>query len=354
MFHSMNGVDDAETATGVLPSGRPSKRSKCSRTVAVRLASTLRTAQGTLVAAAPVEAVILESLGGKPWTTRDLKKANLQDARAVWRSLRTAAGFAATSNGWATTDKTNVKLGKAGLPTIGITLLPADSAKQVWDECDATTQVAIAAAVGLTAERITQLMNITVCPCATTGCTCGCVVGKSQNGQRPTNQRARLIRNVLTLTRPDAALILTADALRHVVVRAGGKSKARWRVNVGDDIRWELLAPGLFSVAPKAYTYTKWSTSKRPVRTGLSIVYSASEKWSDATIVSTCEAGYRVAVVFDCKKKDLPTVWNGVPVVDGDKTDDLWRHPAGHIVGLAVKGPTKAIKRTMADCGFAR
>jgi hypothetical protein len=83
-------------------------------------------------------------------------------------------------------------------------------------------------------------------------------------------------------------------------------------------------------------------------------VYSANERWSDADIVDTCALGHRVAVVFDVPKGGLPTTWNGVPVLNGDKTDDLWEHKPGHIVGLAVKGHLIETRRTMAERGFAR
>jgi len=125
-------------------------------------------------------------------------------------------------------------------------------------------------------------------------------------------------------------------------------------VNVSDDIRWEVIAPGLLEIAPLAYTYTKFSPEERPEVEGLSIVYSASEKWTDADIVNTCALGHRVATVFNVPKNKLPAAWRGVTVSDGDSTDDLYQHPAGTIVGLAVKGPTRAIKQDMIDGGFAR
>lgn len=34
--------------------------------------------------------------------------------------------------------------------------------------------------------------------------------------------------------------------------------------------------------------------------------------------------------------------------------DDLHSHPAGAVVGLSVKGPTKALREAIAASGFAR
>ena len=58
--------------------------------------------------------------------------------------------------------------------------------------------------------------------------------------------------------------------------------------------------------------------------------------------------------LLDVPKKKLPSDWNQTPVADGDSTDDLYEHPAGVIVGLAVKGRTAEIKEAMARTGFAR
>lgn len=187
----------------------------------------------------------------------------------------------------------------------------------------------------------------------TAACRAGCVAAQSANARLDRSQRARLARTLLVLVGPAEALALTArqlDRLRQQYGRRG----ARRRVNVADDVRWELLAPGLLSLGPRPYTYTKWSPAERPGRPGLRIVYSATERHSDAELVERCAAGHRVCGVFDLPRSvPLPAVWHGVRVVDGDKTDDLWRHRAGSIVGLHVKGRL-AQREIMRTRGFAR
>lgn len=301
----------------------------------------------------PVEKKLLKRLGGKPWTEDQFTSERITESYQMWSKLSQAAGYKSEAS-WFTTEKTNSKLGKAGLPTVGVTLHAANSAKTAWAEADPQFKSSVASALNCSVEDINSALNVSVCPRATTNCIEGCVTNHSRNSQHDMVQRTRLLRDVLTLMRPDLAIALTADKLRQVVRKVGGKEHARWRVNVSDDIRWEVIAPGLLDVAPRAYTYTKFSYQERPPVDGLSIVYSASEKWADEEIVNTCDVGHRVAVVFDVAKGNLPATWNGVIVSDGDSTDDLYQHPAGTIVGLAVKGPTKAIKEEMTAGGFAR
>jgi len=301
----------------------------------------------------PVERKLLKRLGGKPWEQEQLTPEQIVEAYMMWSKLSRVAGYKSNAS-WFTTEKTNSKLGKAGLPTVGVTLHAANSGKTAWAAINPEFQEAVADALGCSVEDINSALNASVCPRATQPCIDGCVTNHSHNSQHDMVQRTRLLRDVLTLMRPDVAIALTADMLQQVVRKVGGKEHARWRVNVSDDIRWEVLAPGLLEVAPLAYTYTKFQPEERPEVDGLSIVYSATEKWSDEAIVDTCARGHRVAVVFDVTKNNLPAMWNGVTVSDGDSTDDLYQHPAGTIVGLTSKGPTNAIKEEMAMRGFAR
>jgi hypothetical protein len=301
----------------------------------------------------PVERKLLKRLGGKPWTEDQLTAEIVDEAYDVWSELSRAAGYKSAAS-WFTTGETNPKMGKAGVATVGVTLHAANSGGTAWAEADPQLKSDVASALSCTVEDIDSALHVSVCPRATSNCIKGCVTNHSNNSRHDMVQRTRLLRDVLTLMRPDLAIAMTADKLKQVVRQVGGKEQARWRVNVSDDIRWEVLAPGLLDIAPLAYTYTKFSPEERPEVDGLTIVYSASEKWEDEDIVEACALGHRVAVVFAVKKNNLPVTWNGVTVSDGDSTDDLYEHPAGTIVGLAVKGPTKVIKQDMIDGGFAR
>jgi hypothetical protein len=300
-----------------------------------------------------VERNLLTKLGGSPWTIDKATPELVAEAYAAWTGLCRAAGYASASR-WFTDHFTSPKLSKAGVPTVGVTLHAAKSASEAWKKASSSFRQAVTAVLKVTEVDISSALGVTFCPWATIGCIDPCTTNNSYHASLDQTQRTRLLRDIFMMMRPDLALAMTADMLRRTVTKAGGKDKARWRVNISDDIRWEVIAPGLLEVSPLAYTYTKFRPEDRPAVEGLSIVYSANEKWTDTEIVEACSTGRRVAVVFSVPKGKLPTTWNGVDVADGDSTDDLYEHPAGNIVGLAAKGRTTEIKEEMARSGFAR
>lgn len=301
----------------------------------------------------PLERLILENLGGHPWSKRSLTPRAVLRAKKRWAAVHAALGFKASSSGWMTTEKSNPKLGKNGLPSQGLTLLSHNKAAEVWSALTSDEQVSLAEALGVEVDTITAAVPLSTCPCSTTGCRLPCVSGESGRAQMVRSQKARLGRTLMVIFRPKEAMALTANMLK-ALADTHGRRGARWRVNVADDIRWELVAPGLFSVAPRAYGYTKWSPAQRPGRPGFRLVYSVTEKWSEQRIVDMCAKGNRVALVVEIAKGEpIPTTIYGVPTVDGDLTDDLWKHPAGHIVALRSKGTHK--QREHSRCtGFSR
>lgn len=297
------------------------------------------------------EQTILTALGGRPWRAEQFTEAALADARRDWRHLRTAAGFAGPGR-WLTTSRTNPKMAKSGFDTVGVTLHSAGEARKVWRSLDADVQKRIADALGSTVDDVAISVRATVCPYATPACIDACVTGKSAHSALGRTDVSRLTRTLFHLHRPAPAFCLTGDGLKRLHGDHG--ADCRWRVNVSDDIRWEHLAPGLFEFGVRGYSYTKWPAVKRPGFTGFNVVYSATERTTTETIVDLVAGGERVAVIFDVKASAMPTVWNGIRVSDGNRTDDLYEHVGPCIVGLAAKGPTKAIKQRMRESGFSR
>lgn len=312
---------------------------------------TTRTQPDSLDRLRGAETRMLAALGGEPWQLDRLTPEAVADAKALWRRACQAVGYKGAGR-WVTDETTNSKLGKGGIATRGVTLHPAAESKVALAELDLATQLAIAEAFGVELEVLGRAVGLTMCPKATKGCIKGCVASKSANGQMSDARKTRLLRTLLHLLRPDLAFALTGDSLRKMRTKHG--DDCRWRVNIADDIRWERIAPGLFEIGVAAYSYTKFSPTQRRGFDGFRLVYSASEDTSDAQIHEMIRAGHNVAVVFDVKKSDLPSIWQGVEVVDGDATDDLHSHKAATIVGLAVKGPSLDIRSQAADVGFAR
>lgn len=301
---------------------------------------------------APVEGKILHELGGQPWTDDQLTDTAVRSAWATWGELRRAVGFTTIRSGWMTTSKTNSKMGKSGLPTIGVTLHAARRAYEVWTALPDATRAGIAAAIESTVEQIEAVIGSTVCPRSTPGCRAVCVTAFSANAKFHAADLTRLNRTVLSLLRPADAFALTGDHLRRLHARHG--DDCRWRVNVSDDIRWELVAPGLFELGVPGYAYTKWSPSQRSGFDGFSVVYSATERMADNDITDMVARGLRVATVLDVPRKKIPATWRGLTVVDGDKTDDLFEHENGVVIGLAAKGTSKEVIQQMRASGFAR
>jgi hypothetical protein len=300
----------------------------------------------------PVERGILERLDGQVWKAEQLTDEAVAAAWNRWNAMRAAVGFTTRNTGWVTTSKTNSKMGKSGLPTIGVTMHAARRANEVWSALPLSTRCALAEALEVPVADVDLAVARTVCPRSTAGCRAVCVTAFSANSKFDTADLTRLNRTLLSLVRPADAFALTGHHLEKLQARHG--DECRWRVNVSDDVRWELVAPGLFDLGVAGYAYTKWAPSDRPGFVGLSVVYSATERMTDAEIISMVSLGHRVATVLDVPRKKLPAIWRGVEVVDGDKTDDLFEHKTGVVVGLAAKGTSKEVIDSMRASGFAR
>ena len=69
-----------------------------------------------------------------------------------------------------------------------------------------------------------------------------------------------------------------------------------------------------------------------------SLTFSRSET-NEAQCLEVLNRGGNVAVVF---RKELPTHWNGFPVINGDENDLRFLDPKGVVVGLKAKGKAKS------------
>lgn len=302
------------------------------------------------------ERSMLDKMGG-PWLAPDPSGAALEAAGARFNRAKIALGQQPGIGRWLTTDtsKFNKSVASGRVDQLaGVTLLAAREAAEVWMALEAHQRHGLAAALEVTEDAIAAVLRMTVCPHATPLCTLGCVTTRTVNAERHRTRESRLIKNLMTLMHPAETFELTHYQLNRLAVRYG-PDKVRWRINISDDLRYESLAPGLLDIGIAGYAYTKHPASDRPEREGVRVVYSVTERWDEATIVKTCAAGHTVAVVFDLRRSQaLPTTWLGLPVVDGDATDDLWEHPQGAVVGLRLKGRRTITKDRLRHGGFAR
>ena len=224
-------------------------------------------------------------------------------------------------------DQSNLKIGKNLLPTWSLTLQSAGQCK-VWSA------------------SMDALVNLNTCQWAGL---CGplCVLSHGR-GTFSTVQAARNWRTWVLWMYP----IEFGLALRHEILSA-----SRWdgeflaRFNVNSDLPWYMVDALFDGVDMKAYDYTK-----RPgvldgdgwVLPNYRQVFSWSERSVAADVAAFLARGGSVAMVTNRHRTQAVVeslTIGGVeyPTVDGDKDDDRYSTPGGHVVDLFAKG--KAYKR---------
>lgn len=182
-----------------------------------------------------------------------------------------------------------------------------------------------------------ELSGWNVCRYSTPACRKGCVA-TAGNGMYPKVIPARIVKTLFLAEQPAAFLTLLMHELRQVWEMHG--VNARVRLNTFSDIPWEQVHPELFTTFPllRFYDYTKWP-NRINVPSNYHLTKSASERTADSSVLINTTHGENVAVVFTTTRtQELPGSYLGIPVIDGDKSDDRWGDPRGVIVGLRAKG----------------
>jgi len=192
-----------------------------------------------------------------------------------------------------------------------------------------------------------------VCRYRSAGCTAACLYTAGRGGFNSV-QRARKAKTERFFRERDSFmsdLVYSIQALERKAEREGLTPVVR--LNGTSDIPWERVpvkdsrkgaARNVFELFPNVqfYDYTKWPLWKR---SNLPLNYDLTFSYSDQTNRSDfihAAAHSRVAVVFNTPKgQELPTEWNGFPVVDADTTDLRFLEPKGVIAGLRAKGAAR-------------
>jgi hypothetical protein len=195
-----------------------------------------------------------------------------------------------------------------------------------------------------------------VCRYRSKGCTAACLYTAGRGGFNSV-QRARKAKTDRFFRERDSFMADLVHSIRALerkaeregltpVVRLNGTSDIPWeRVPVKDSRRGS--APNVFELFPNVqfYDYTKWPLWKRsnlPRNYDLTFSYADGMERDD---ILQAMALSRVAVVFSTPKgQELPTEWNGFPVVDADTTDLRFLEPKGVIAGLRAKGAARKDK----------
>jgi hypothetical protein len=181
-----------------------------------------------------------------------------------------------------------------------------------------------------------SLSEYQVCRYRSKVCEANCVAYAGK-GELPNVSKARVTRTEFFVHNPDAFITILTDEIK--AAKKEFKGKLAVRLNTFSDIPWERVVPWFFDELKDVqfYDYTKWPNRTPP--SNYSLTYSASELTSDTKVANLVKSGTNVAVVFSPSRfKDLPTKWNGLKVIDGDKSDARHMDSTGIVVGLRAKG----------------
>jgi len=192
-----------------------------------------------------------------------------------------------------------------------------------------------------------------VCRYRSAGCTAACLYTAGRGGFNSVQQARKAKTDRFFRERDSfmADLVYSIQSLERKAQREGLVPVVR--LNGTSDIPWERVpvkdsrkgsAPNIFQLFPNVqfYDYTKYPLAKRsnlPRNYDLTFSYADGMNRDD---VVKAMARSRVAVVFNTPKgHELPTQWNGFPVVDADTTDLRFLEPKGVIAGLRAKGAAR-------------
>ena len=175
-------------------------------------------------------------------------------------------------------------------------------------------------------------------------------LAQNGNGAFDTVKRGRAAKVAFMLADPVGFMAILADEIRKAGKRAAKRGdKVAFRLNAFSDIPFERYLPADVFTVGEFYDYTKWPIRLRPSMPNYKLVRSVTERHTVADVADMLAANEVPVVVFDAPRYSLPSEWHGMPVVDGDVTDERF-NDSGVIVGLSIKGR----KRAARESGFAR
>jgi len=193
-----------------------------------------------------------------------------------------------------------------------------------------------------------KLSGYNVCPNSTPECRLGCLHASghtkmeiNSGGNRIQNARIKKAR--LLIENPEYFmrwLVTDIDAKRKLAEKQGYGFSVR--LNCTSDIDWanvKLYGQNVFEIFPDVqfYDYTK-NVKKfinKPANYHLTYSYTG-RNWSECQDVMS--KGHNVAMVFNVKKEsEIPAMYKGYEVVNGDLSDYRVADAKGIIVGLKWK-----------------
>lgn len=187
-----------------------------------------------------------------------------------------------------------------------------------------------------------NLSGFNVCKGATDGCRLACLGWYAGRVSfTPNIKDARVRKTRFFFEEPDAYFAQLEKEIRALVRKAAREGlEPAVRLNGSSDIPWERVQGGrILRAFPDVqfYDYSKLPNRDVSAFPNYDLTFSLAES-NEAAAKEALANGMRVAVVF---RSELPGMFWGAPVIDGDQTDIRFRDPSGVIVGLRAKGAAK-------------
>lgn len=192
-----------------------------------------------------------------------------------------------------------------------------------------------------------KLSGRNVCSHASSGCAAACL-NTAGRGAMNSVQKARINKTRFFFNDREAFMKQLHKEISSAIKSASRKGmKACFRLNLTSDLPWESIkynGKSLMEHFPDVsfYDYTKIPDRMNRFVKGefpqnYKLTFSRSE-CNEKLVNQVIESDGNVAVVF---RNQLPSVWNGRKVINGDETDLRFLDEKKVIVGLVEKGLAK-------------
>lgn len=208
-----------------------------------------------------------------------------------------------------------------------------------------------------------KLSGYNVCPFSTPECRKGCLNTSGRAGMeilsgKHKTMNARIKKTRLFFEQPDFFMSWVIAEIKKYKAKAEKDGYYfSVRLNATSDIDWAKVLindKNIFEIFPEVdfYDYTKnhFKFDYKPLNYHLTYSYTG-RNWKYCK--NLLDRGFNIAVVFNVKKaKELPTMFRGYKVINGDLTDYRIADEKGIIVGLKWKriADREAEKEVLNSC----
>jgi len=194
--------------------------------------------------------------------------------------------------------------------------------------------------------------NKAVCKGRSEGCFKSCLI-HSGRMPMPSAVNARMKRTELYFGQNDLFMMQLKGEIAGMLATATKQGKKlAVRLNGTSDLDFSEVYSAFAMVQFYEYTKRPDLAKKLSSLDNVDITFSKHENHSTKSVKYLIDNQINVAVVFDSSKEDIPTIYKGIKVINGDKHDRRFEDTKGRIVGLSLKGNNK-VKQIARDTGFA-